>query len=1795
MIRRVLWRATTALIVLTMAVPLVQAAPTPAITVDEPAVAAPKAGPPESKGAGESKWKLVSSGTPAVETTEPAIYIIQLEDAPVASYRGGIEGLEATNPGVQGQVQLDASSPESIAYNNYLEQQQERFIDAMERSVERSVEVRFQYRYAYNGVAAKLTAVEAAVVARLPGVVHVERDTLLQPTTDVGPAWIGAEGIWDGTTTGGLPGTKGERIVAGILDTGINMDHPSFAATGDDGYTHVNPLGAGNYIGLCATEPATYVCNSKLIGAWDFVDAEGGEEDGPEDHDGHGSHTASTVAGNVVYSPTIEAETITVTAAKISGVAPHANIIAYDVCHDEGCPSSATMAAKDQAIIDGVDVINYSIGGGASNPWTDAGAVSWLNVRDAGIFAVTSAGNDGPDAATMGSPGTAPWILTVGATTHNRRFRNALIDMDGGGAPPDDIEGKSITSGYGPAEIVYAGWYTSPNYPDGSPGCMEPFPAGTFDGEIVVCDRGEIARVAKGENVLAGGAGGLVLANAEADAMQINADAHVLPAVHITYSDGLTLKAWLTNTAVQMATIAGTTMDVDDDYADIIAAFSSRGPNPAQTQVASIIKPDLSAPGVDVFAASRNGIEFESMGGTSMSSPHVVGAGALIRAVHPDWTPAQIQSALMMTAWNEDVLKEDEMTPADPFDTGAGRVDLSKVAMAGLVLDEATENFEDADPELGGDPTTLNLASLGNDLCLQQCSWERTFRSTVDVASTYTAVVDVPPTMIVMVDPMTFTVPAYGTQVVEVEADVSAMPVGEWAFGEVSFETDASVSTFAADWEQGFEGAYPPAGWATHITGDPADPGFVPTTLAHWGNQAVAHFDDDLDTAGDSWLVSPQFAPTAQTQLAFWQLTYWDSYYGYHGIWVSDGSADPDDGDFVELAELDNGTGATWQRVTQSLEDYAGTPIYVAFRYQGDYADWWVIDDVLVGEMTGSAPISDLHMPMAVRPSTGILPNLIDVETRRNAGSQLVEDLQSLEITDLTLDYYGLAEATLLDFQLSQDPTHDIPGGFFDDLDQVFYTTMTVAATNQRLVAEIVETTSPDLDMAVGRDVDGDGPEEAEIVCQSATGTPYEYCDISGADLVAGDWWIIVMNWQESANPPDDITLAVALVGADSGDMTVTGPDTVPEKDEFDLRLFWDEPRMEAGDHWYGAISIGTDPAHPGNVGTIPLNLLRRKDDVTKSVSPSQAEAGDTVTYTISIQPDITGQELTYYVADTMPDGVTYVPGSATAGSGTLSVVDNRLTWSGQVIPPREYMVRTSLDDPLCTMPLATSGAYVDLEAYGFGATPGIEGDNVAFQDTYPGGPFAFFGDPRTNNLYFTDDGYASLDLDSVISGPFANASIPTADLPNALMAMLWNDMEIVYEAGTGESNRGVTAGIYLTTGGVPTDKLLEFDDIQKVGDPSSQLDFEMLIAEAVNDAAGEYEVIFAYDNLTGDFNSLTTGTIGVEDYDGSMGTQYAYNDANLQTLEDGMAICFDYVIPPKPVEITYQATVDADASGTLVNEVWHNTNNPGSRPAMVSAEVAVAHKLYLPLIFSNYTPVPAASPSLVHLSWAEDDVHHTIAAVWWTGVEAETTMVYDTVSHEAAADYQFTASGEAYSIAPETDLDGDAIETSFPGQFHEVDLTGLEPGTLYYFRVGGNGVWSREWSFRTIGLDEDVKFVAGGDSRRPYGSADIKYNPYGISNWPYGRDLVSQGAADEDPHFVWFLGDMVDSGNSWDNWQNWLESMEENLVTDDGRMIPIVAVIGNHEVGAYPRTDNTYAWFTGLFANPGDELTFAL
>ncbi|RBP53731.1 S8 family serine peptidase [Arenicella xantha] len=659
-------------------------------------------------------------------------YIVQLSEPSVASYDGGIQGFAATSAKATNSSKLQTKSPAARQYTNHLRKTQSTALANASSQLGRPLTPKFEYQHAINGFAVDLSDSEAQALAKMPGVKSVQRERLEYTLTDTGPQWIDAPKLWNN----GSRSSQGEGMVVAILDSGINSDHPSFADVGGDGYNHENPLGSGNYLpgSYCDTVDPAF-CNDKLIGAWDFIDLDGTI---PEDDDGHGSHTASTTAGNVIVGATAEAPT-TIIQANVSGVAPHANIIAYDVCQ-RTCPGSALVAAINQVIIDagnlpnGIAALNYSISGG-TDPYNDAVELGFLAAVEAGIYVSASGGNSGPTAGTVAHLG--PWVSTTAASTHDRSLDSSLTGLTSSGGGLANIDGASFTSGYGPAPIV-----NSADYEDQFPGATlcgigesgegntSPFPPGTFNGEIVACTRGAYGRVEKGQNVLFGGAGGYILMDNGAGLV---ADPHALPAVHISAADGATLATWLADNKDNnpMGSIADFSVSYADVNGDVMGGFSSRGPNNAF----SVLKPDVTAPGVSILAALSNSDsppEYGFLSGTSMSSPHNAGAGALLTAARPDWTPIEIKSALMLTAKTENTYKEDGVTPTDPFDLGAGRIQLGEADLSGLIMSETIANFEAANPALGGDPKTLNLASVMDGNCVGTCSWTRTVTNALD-------------------------------------------------------------------------------------------------------------------------------------------------------------------------------------------------------------------------------------------------------------------------------------------------------------------------------------------------------------------------------------------------------------------------------------------------------------------------------------------------------------------------------------------------------------------------------------------------------------------------------------------------------------------------------------------------------------------------------------------------------------------------------------------------------------------------------------------------------------------------------------------------------------------------------------------------------------------------------------------------------------------------------------------------------------------------------------------------------
>jgi len=665
---------------------------------------------------------------------QTSAWVVKFEQPGLLENDGTVNGFAATTP--RSGEKLDSRTAAAQAYLGHLERIKNDQLEQFSNVLQRALKPRYHYRATQHGLLMDLTDAEAQLLRSQPGVVSVSREPVLELDTDRGPTWIGATEMWSGNSTPDALARTGKGMIVGIIDSGINSDHPAFAEVGPvDGYVHQNPNGNGNYIGHCIGSPdenngpnAPIQCNNKLIGAWAFTNAS--DTGAPEDTNGHGTHTASTTASNFLtgpfYNPLAMAPIVP---GQISGVAPHASVIAYDVCEDQTC--SATSAGIDQAILDGVDAINFSISGGSA-PWLDNDRL-FLDAVDAGIFVAASAGNT---RANNPNPEgdvnhRGPWVMTVAASTHDRDGSATLFDMSGGTNPPADISGASATDDLAPQTIVYAGDFSNGD-PDPEQ-CLNPFPAGTWSNdEIVLCDRGTIARVLKGVNVAAGGAGGMILANITGGNDSTNADFHVIPAIHVNIADGDVLRMWLASGNNHSGAIDGPAGGAGNPAtADVLAGFSLRGPNLSF----DVTKPDITNPGVSILAAVSNdpgtpagSSELDFLSGTSMSSPHTAGAAALVMEAQPGWTVTEVKSAMQMTA-DQTGRKENNIDPVTPDDVGNGRVDLTKAALSGLIMNETFANFLAADPATGGEPKTLNLPSVRDSNCDPDCSWTRVVKS----------------------------------------------------------------------------------------------------------------------------------------------------------------------------------------------------------------------------------------------------------------------------------------------------------------------------------------------------------------------------------------------------------------------------------------------------------------------------------------------------------------------------------------------------------------------------------------------------------------------------------------------------------------------------------------------------------------------------------------------------------------------------------------------------------------------------------------------------------------------------------------------------------------------------------------------------------------------------------------------------------------------------------------------------------------------------------------------------------
>jgi subtilisin family serine protease len=623
-------------------------------------------------------------------------YIVQLAEQPVSAYSGGIKGLQATKPR-RGQ-KIDPNSPAVVNYRSFLESRQ----DEMLAKVGGGKKLH-SYGYVFNGFAAELTAEQAAKLAQTKGVLAVTKDEARSLDTTSTPDFLAL------TAPGGAwSQTKGEGVIIGIVDGGIWPESLSFSdRTGTNGNASKEGKLAYRQIpgwnGRCipGEEFNASLCNQKLIGARYYNAGWGGnagidaqlpwEFNSPRDFGGHGTHVASTAGGNQNVPTTGPASVF----GTISGIAPRARIAAYKVCWETGaggsCFTTDSVAAIDQAVADGVDVINFSISGSRTN-FRDPVEIAFLFAADAGVFVAASAGNSGPTTSTVAHPG--PWLTTVAAGTHNRNGVGSTTLGNGATYAGASFATSLPSTPLVDAADVAASGANSVDAELCFPGALD---AAAVAGKVVLCKRGVIALVDKSLAVFEAGGTGMILYNDPAGAANTLALFHSVPSVHLVAASGLAVKAYIAGAgASATASIAAATV-VYDVAAPLTASFSSRGPLLAGN--GDLLKPDLIAPGQDILAAvappGNNGKSFDLYSGTSMSSPHVAGLAALMKQKHPSWSPMAIKSALMTTG--TDVL--DGGTPApntNPiliFRQGAGHVQPNSALNPGLVYDSGFNDW----------------------------------------------------------------------------------------------------------------------------------------------------------------------------------------------------------------------------------------------------------------------------------------------------------------------------------------------------------------------------------------------------------------------------------------------------------------------------------------------------------------------------------------------------------------------------------------------------------------------------------------------------------------------------------------------------------------------------------------------------------------------------------------------------------------------------------------------------------------------------------------------------------------------------------------------------------------------------------------------------------------------------------------------------------------------------------------------------------------------------------------------
>ena len=649
--------------------------------------------------AARSDGKAAKAGTSRIDlaTYNAKRWIVQLDGKPLARFprvKRAISLAGIARP------KIDLKAAVNRRYLNRLARAQTGFAARL-RSAVRGARVERTFRVTLNGMAVRMSKTQAAKVRKMKGVRAVTPDIPYKLNMYATPEQIGATTFWPSV---GGQANAGSGVKVAVIDSGV----------------YVTKDAAGNYTGNPCFNDAGYTAprgypkgdtrftNNKVIVARTYFRPDdlptAGDETavpGPEGSS-HGTHVSGTVACNAGTPATASGASVT-----LSGIAPRAYIMNYRVFYPsqsaDGFQNGNAFVVElvnaiEDAVRDGADVLSNSWGSSHQNTldWPDPMVQAAEAAVDAGVVGVWAQGNSGSATGTGNLPSASPKLIAVGAVSKNKTISPGFVDVTTAGAPANLLGMDVGPAGYGPQVTTTFGPTQFAPASGGTNLACAPLPAGSLTGKIAVVQRGVCEFSTKSLIAQNAGAVAVLIYNSAAngDNLQaagagVDADKVTIPTWFMRRSDGVNMLAFQAANPTAEAKFTYNP-HVARNIGDVVAGFSSRGPTQDK-----LLKPDVAAPGVDVLSGGYGSASFPAVytgfgavSGTSMATPHVAGAAALLLQLHPWWTPAMVKSALMTTATEDVFLNTTQTVRAGVLDRGAGRIDLTKAGDPGLVVNK---------------------------------------------------------------------------------------------------------------------------------------------------------------------------------------------------------------------------------------------------------------------------------------------------------------------------------------------------------------------------------------------------------------------------------------------------------------------------------------------------------------------------------------------------------------------------------------------------------------------------------------------------------------------------------------------------------------------------------------------------------------------------------------------------------------------------------------------------------------------------------------------------------------------------------------------------------------------------------------------------------------------------------------------------------------------------------------------------------------------------------------------------